>query len=164
MVAALCPTCSLCCNGVLHRWTRVFPGEEALLERLGLEKVVRDGTPCFDQPCPRLAEPLCTVYADRPRTCRTYHCALLQKVEAGTVDVAAAQRDIAAARAAIDRIRAALSLPAGATPWPAVTALLEALAAAPDPIAARRKHAKLLADVATLELLARARFLPPQPP
>ena len=36
VVAALCPSCSLCCNGVLHRWTRVFPGEEAMDPQTGM--------------------------------------------------------------------------------------------------------------------------------
>ena len=40
----------------------------------------------FRLPCPRLEDRTCTVYAERPRTCASYACGVLEAYAARTID------------------------------------------------------------------------------
>lgn len=40
----------------------------------------------FRLPCPRLSDRRCTVYDERPETCRTYACEVLRAYGAGEID------------------------------------------------------------------------------
>ena len=59
------------------------------------------------QPCAALKGKRCSIYAHRPKCCRTFECFLLKRVRRGEISVAAALRDVDAAKrskAAIERI------------------------------------------------------------
>lgn len=83
--AALCLACGLCCDGTLHTFTKVLPGEVEAMQRLGLKVYSAANGPAFDQPCPCLQAGSCTIYAHRPLSCRSYECKLFKKYAAGMV-------------------------------------------------------------------------------
>jgi len=57
------------------------------------------------QPCAAFDGCHCRVYADRPKHCRAFDCALLKSVNAGEVKVPAALRTIEKARARAETVR-----------------------------------------------------------
>jgi hypothetical protein len=107
-IAALCPNCGLCCNGVIFANVGLRPDDDtARLKSLGLPI----GAPRAERP-PRLAQPCaaydgchCRVYADRPHYCREFECLLLKSVQAGRTETPAAVRIIRNARERADTVR-----------------------------------------------------------
>jgi uncharacterized protein len=111
-IESLCRVCALCCNGVLFRDVELQPGDPTeRLRLLGLPlQTPRTGrakqqssveTPVpirnlkFTQPCPALGVDLrCRLYADRPKYCHAFECALLKAVVAGRVSKSTARRII----------------------------------------------------------------------
>jgi Fe-S-cluster containining protein len=65
----------------------------------------------FRLPCPRLEDRRCTVYAERPRTCATYRCAVLQAYGRGEIDEPTAL-------SRIERVREQTSVVAAHAPGP----------------------------------------------
>jgi hypothetical protein len=81
----LCLACGLCCQGLLHEWAQLEPGETAAAERLGLPTFVHPKGPGFTLPCPCHREGRCTVYDERPGSCRGFRCKLLRRYVAGEI-------------------------------------------------------------------------------
>lgn len=105
-VAALCPQCALCCNGVIFGDVRLQAGDDAeRLRELGVPLRQRGTVDRFAQPCACLQGALCTIYPDRPRRCRTFECRLLQRHQQGEVTARTALQAIARARRHADKIR-----------------------------------------------------------
>ena len=105
-VAALCPACGLCCNGVLFADVELQRSENtARLRALGVPLFARGVKQCFRQPCACFDGRLCRVYDDRPERCRSFDCRLVQRLRAGELTEAAALKRIAAARRAADTVR-----------------------------------------------------------
>ena len=109
IIGELCPTCGLCCNGVIFANVGLRPSDDAeRLRLLGLPV----STPHFKLRPPHLAQPCaafdgcgCRAYADRPQYCREFECVLLKSVKAGRTDPAAALRIIRTARDRADKVR-----------------------------------------------------------
>lgn len=108
MVEQLCLKCGLCCNGVIFRDVVLQPGDDpARLKSLGLPlRAGRSpgGRTKFPQPCAAFDGCRCGVYADRPRYCREFECALLQAVQVKKLGIPAALRQIGRARQRADRV------------------------------------------------------------
>lgn len=67
----------MCCDGTLFTHVSLQPGEVAPLQQRGLPLTARaDGSPALAQHCAALDGRTCTVYPDRPASCRRYHCQL----------------------------------------------------------------------------------------
>jgi Fe-S-cluster containining protein len=84
--SALCLSCGLCCQGILHD---LVPLEEHELERAARLRLPLVDSPlrlAFRLPCPRLEERRCTVYDERPGTCRSYACGVLRAYGSGEID------------------------------------------------------------------------------
>ncbi len=117
MAEHLCLTCALCCDGSV--FSRV-PVTEAERDRLGDRVEIftkEDGSLRMRQPCRQLgADKACGCYEDRPGTCRDYACALLRRLERGTVTEAQARGYVADLLAARSRTRALLAAALGETP------------------------------------------------
>ena len=81
-LARLCSSCGLCCDGSL--FGRVdLASDEVDLARKHRLKVVPSGT-SFEQPCSALVrsegdERSCSIYAERPGSCRRFTCRLLAR-------------------------------------------------------------------------------------
>jgi len=70
--AELCQSCGACCDGTIFASHR----DDA-------------GASC-PQPCAHHSGGACAIYEQRPKSCRTYECALLQSVKAGRTPMEAA--------------------------------------------------------------------------
>lgn len=109
LATRLCLACALCCNGVLFKDVELQPGDDPpRLAALGLP--LRQGrAKCrFPQPCPALSDCRCGVYAERPRHCRDFECALFKAVADGQRDLPSARRTIRLARERAERVRGLL--------------------------------------------------------
>ena len=105
-VARLCPTCALCCNGVLFADVRLQAGDNPQqLEKLGLPLRRRGEVTRFTQPCACLDDKSCRIYADRPARCRSFECRLLQRAEAEEISEAVALKTIREARRRAENVR-----------------------------------------------------------
>ena len=108
-IAALCPECGLCCDGSLFADVEVGRGTTPKrLRELGLTPLAKGRSSCLPQPCPALEGRLCTVYADRPRRCRQFECAVLDSVIQGTRTPEEATRLIVSMRHDAGALRALL--------------------------------------------------------
>jgi Fe-S-cluster containining protein len=108
----LCRACGLCCDGSLFGRVELEPDEVEPARRLNV-------LTHFDQPCPALATSGCTIYRDRPRSCRRFTCRLYERHrrEGGPLD---------ARLAVVRRARALLAGLDRAAPVPAeLTRLLD---------------------------------------
>jgi hypothetical protein len=86
----LCFRCGLCCDGGLFSHVPIGDDEVPLVESLGLSVYRSDDAGdrlAFLLPCPKFADGCCSVYAERPRTCREYRCALLDRYQAGQMSL-----------------------------------------------------------------------------
>lgn len=110
---ALCTRCGLCCDGTLFGDVELSGWAEAIqMEVLGLN--IEDdngegGRAMLQQPCTALKGTVCSVYAHRPKCCRTFECKLLQDAQQGVVPVELAQQRISEALRRARRIHALLS-------------------------------------------------------
>jgi len=105
-VSQLCPNCGLCCNGVLFADVELRAGDDAgRLAELGLSLTKKGSKLAFAQPCACFDGKLCTIYADRPKRCRTFECGLLKRVEANTMTANAALKKISAAKIQAEKVR-----------------------------------------------------------
>lgn len=102
--STLCVACGLCCRGLLHRYALTEPGEEALLEELGLSTRTSEKRLVFDLPCHHLGAEGCRVYTRRPATCRSYQCRLLKDFLSGRIDFPTAKGRIDRARGLADSL------------------------------------------------------------
>ncbi len=109
-VSQLCPNCGLCCNGVLFADVELRAGDDAKrLKQLGLSLEKKgENKLAFAQPCACFDGKLCTIYADRPKRCRTFECGLLKRVQAGELDADAALKAIAQAKRQVEKVRVVL--------------------------------------------------------
>ena len=146
----ICVGCGLCCDGTLHGAATVQPGDEAAVAAAGLEISQEGSGRVFLQPCPRFSCGSCSIYAARPSVCRSYSCALLINVEAGTISPSAAREKIATAKkllAAVNAIEPDLATPAKRS---ALAKRLNAEANRPQ-VRAREKVERALRDVVGLQ-------------
>lgn len=124
---ALCTACGACCNGTLFDEVPLGRDEIELGPRLRLPIVARGDEACMPLPCPRLDVATCTIYTDRPSTCRTYRCGLLEDLERGAVDEVEAHRRVGALRDAAALVRQRLPGSDGQPLWRAFTAFADAV-------------------------------------
>jgi Fe-S-cluster containining protein len=96
--SALCLSCGLCCQGLLHDLVPLDEDELDRAVKLRLPVVESPLRLAFHLPCSRLDDRRCTVYTERPRTCATYSCETLRAYGAGEVDRDAALSRIQALR------------------------------------------------------------------
>lgn len=159
----LCTRCGLCCDGTLLGDVELIgPAEAARLELLGLDVDSDDGdAEVLPLPCAALRGTCCSIYAQRPRTCRTFECRLLQDTRRGALTVPDALAQIADARAQAQHVEALLT-PVGARPvrLPLEERVADAIAASAGatPRAARAR-AELEAALIALRRALRTTFL-----
>jgi Fe-S-cluster containining protein len=82
-LSQLCESCALCCDGSLFGRVALDPEEIGPARRNRL-RVIESGH-MFEQPCAMLAAPgadarrACTIYDERPRSCRRFACRLYDR-------------------------------------------------------------------------------------
>jgi Fe-S-cluster containining protein len=108
-VDQLCPNCGLCCNGVLFADVELRQGDDpGRLAELGLALGMKGSKLAFAQPCTCFDGKLCSIYADRPKRCRTFECGLLKRVQVGELDADAALKTIAKTKRQVENVRGLL--------------------------------------------------------
>ena len=106
LVSELCPSCGLCCNGVLFGDVELRRGDNAKhLAELGMELSRKGRKECFNQPCTCFDGKWCQIYPERPQRCRRFECKLLKQVQAGEVAVPTALKSITEARRQAEAVR-----------------------------------------------------------
>ena len=95
----LCTRCGLCCNGSFLADVEISRGEALRLEAGGLEVEEEGAAALLVQPCGALKGTRCSIYAHRPKCCRTFECLLLKQVRRGELSIPLALRKIEKARA-----------------------------------------------------------------
>ncbi len=105
----LCLECGLCCNGVIFADVQLEEGDDAeKLRSLGLALATRNAkseTRKFPQPCAAFVNGKCGIYAERPKYCRKFECALLKNVKIGRLDVVTARRIIRETLRQVQKVR-----------------------------------------------------------
>jgi Fe-S-cluster containining protein len=108
-VSQLCPSCGLCCNGVLFADVELQKGDNAgRLIDLGMALKKKGMKRAFVQPCHCFDGKLCRIYTDRPKRCATFECGLLKRVQSGEMSAAAALKRIADAKKLVEKVRGLL--------------------------------------------------------
>ena len=103
-VSRLCQACGFCCDGTLFDGVFLTASDAVRVERVRLP-IFRDAERMTLQlPCPAHVG-ACTVYDDRPSTCRTYQCRLVDRLEQGELDLESALLRVARLRGLVDAIR-----------------------------------------------------------
>lgn len=127
----LCTRCGLCCNGSFLADVELSAREASRLEFAGLD--IEDDSLLL-QPCAALNGARCSMYAHRPKCCRTFECLLLQRAKRGQISIATATRQINHTLKLVQQIHALLAaMPETESNLPLKERCLEALALAePD--------------------------------
>jgi Fe-S-cluster containining protein len=87
-IAELCPSCGMCCNGVLFADVRLQADDDLKkLATLGLRLERHGNKMRFIQPCPAFDGKLCRIYEQRPSRCQKFECRLLKEVHTGNKTV-----------------------------------------------------------------------------
>ncbi|MSU62401.1 MAG: hypothetical protein EXS31_08395 [Pedosphaera sp.] len=120
VLQALCLSCGLCCDGTLFKDVELQPGDNSQkLQSLGISvrfqstasvqrslSTQRPKLGKFPQPCSALCQDKsCRIYADRPKRCQEFECALFKSVAKGAMPVEVAGRTIRQARQRSDKVR-----------------------------------------------------------
>jgi len=161
----LCGACGLCCDGPLFSHVELTREEEPVMRRHGVPLFQQGRRLAFAQPCAAHRGDHCGVYAERPRSCAEYRCALLRRVDAGEVGHAEALERVAEARALVAGLRV-LAGPASdesAAPrnlWDALAARIAAEGERAETLEWRRAHQTLLLEVAAVTTFLRRHFQP----
>ena len=98
MSAELCTACGFCCDGRLFSLAPLTADEASWARRRRLPLVMHSGTISLEQPCGALEGTRCTVYDERPESCRRFVCELLDRVTNGELSLEAAIKHVTAAR------------------------------------------------------------------
>lgn len=87
-VSHLCTQCGLCCDGSLFEDLELMGEEESYhCESIGLMIDDSQDVPLLLQPCPALKNGRCSVYDQRPQTCRDFYCGLAGRLQDQQVDI-----------------------------------------------------------------------------
>ncbi len=147
-VSDLCKACGFCCDGTLFDALRLTDADVGPAARARLPLFVDDGEQQLRLPCPAHVG-ACTIYEDRPSTCRAYQCLLVNRLEQGDLDLESALVRVGRLRALVDAIRPHLGEP-GESFW------VRAAALESRPFQWQIENEDLMLQIATLrEMLAR---------
>jgi Fe-S-cluster containining protein len=109
----LCRHCALCCDGTLFSHGTVDARESERAGRVGLPLVAQlDGTTRFEQPCQMLAGHDCSIYQDRPQTCRDFLCDLGKAYQEDELTLSEARAVVQNVRGLVWRLGRLLPKPA----------------------------------------------------
>lgn len=158
---ALCTRCGLCCDGTLLADVELSGGAEAArVESLGLVIDDDEERPLMVLPCAALRGTRCSVYAHRPRCCRTFECGLLQDARRGAVPVERAVEIIESTKEQVGRVTALLArLGERDAALPLAERVAVVLSAESRGRAASGARAALAAAMAAVERSIRQHFL-----
>jgi uncharacterized protein len=145
----LCQACGFCCDGTLFDGLLLTEEEARGASRARLPIFQDEGRPTLRLPCPAHVG-TCTIYEDRPSTCRAYQCQLVNRLEQGDTDLASALLRVERLKSLVDAIRPHLGEGDGEGFWERAEALQR------RPFEWQIENEELMLRIATLrEMLAR---------
>lgn len=97
-MSELCTACGFCCDGRLFSLAPLTDEEAEWAKRRRLPLVAHSGKIALEQPCGALEGTRCTVYDERPESCRRFVCDLLDRVMHDELELDAALTHVATAR------------------------------------------------------------------
>jgi uncharacterized protein len=148
MGSDLCQACGFCCDGTLFGGLLLSDDEAREVARVHLPLFQDEGREALRLPCPAHVG-TCTIYEERPSTCRSYHCQLVNRLEQGDIDLESALLRVARLRGLADAIRPHLGED-GESFWERAEALQR------RPFTWQIENEALMLQIATLrEMLAR---------
>lgn len=113
MAVPLCVECSMCCNGSIFSRVPVSAEEQARLPN-GRFFTKADGALRMRLGCNFLGEDgSCAVYDKRPKTCATYACRLLRRVNEGKIDDGSARNIVSSFKSYVAKAKEACARAAG---------------------------------------------------
>jgi hypothetical protein len=157
--SSLCLSCGICCDGTLFG---AVPLEGAEIEPARRHKLtlLEGGEPRFSLPCVQHRGGACTIYADRPRVCAGFRCALLTRREAGEVSHEESLVRVQRVKALVRSIRRAIPGADGRRALRIeIDAYFTALGGEAETSAWRQRNAELLMDLKTLKLMIEREFV-----
>lgn len=101
-----CEGCGICCDGTLFRHGSVTETEKCRLETLGLSLFEDGGQVRFRIPCDKLEDGRCSVYSQRPQTCRDFRCTLLKRHQRGELAPGEGKARVAQAKEMVKAVAA----------------------------------------------------------
>ena len=110
IASALCQSCGLCCTGVACRVTFVSPTQDKTFFDLFSDNIIvsdergdKSRKAWINQPCP-VFDGNCSAYEFRPVDCKTFQCALLEKLMVGAVDPVSAKLIVDSILGALEKL------------------------------------------------------------
>ena len=97
-MSELCTACGFCCDGRLFSLAPLTASEAEWARRRRLPLVEHASNVSLEQPCGALSGTTCTVYDERPESCRRFVCVLLDQLQHGEVPLESALERVADAR------------------------------------------------------------------
>jgi uncharacterized protein len=105
VVGQLCPSCGLCCNGVLFADVELqCQDKPEALASAGLPLQSKGRKLAFPQPCSCLKDGWCRIYRSRPARCRSFECGTLKRVQAEELTLAQALRVVRRVQSHVQRV------------------------------------------------------------
>jgi hypothetical protein len=98
LTSELCTACGFCCDGRLFSLAPLTAPEAEWARRRRLPLVTHSNKVSLEQPCGALDGTRCTVYDERPESCRRFVCDLLDRLEHGELSIDDALAHVRAAR------------------------------------------------------------------
>ncbi|NVJ25128.1 MULTISPECIES: YkgJ family cysteine cluster protein [Myxococcus] len=147
-LSTLCLRCGMCCDGTLFTHVSLQPEEAQALEKRGVPVDRReDGVPALAQHCSALDGRTCTVYSDRPASCRRYHCQLFAALSEKEVTLDEALGIVDQAHAWVDAIASELPPPTPGEPRSVMQRARRAAKAHPEqPLSSKAQDAYASAE------------------
>jgi hypothetical protein len=109
-VAKFCPSCGLCCNGVLFADVKLQREDKPeRIASLGGEPTRKGRTFALPQPCACFDGKWCRIYSERPALCREFRCRVLLDVQEGRRTSDSAHRIIKGAKEQVQGVHALFS-------------------------------------------------------
>lgn len=91
----LCTNCGICCDGSIFNSARLVPEDGAVTSPLRTSSDDGDDGLYLKIPCAALDNSRkCSVYPNRPEICGSFRCALLRKLDAGTISLSSARKKV----------------------------------------------------------------------
>ncbi len=100
--SSLCTACGMCCDGTLFSFVVLSAEEGRTMKAAGVEVHEEAGRSRLPQRCGALAGCRCTVYAQRPFTCRRFDCLLARSLNDKELPLDEALGVVAQARSRLD--------------------------------------------------------------
>jgi Fe-S-cluster containining protein len=162
----LCLDCGICCTTLFFTTVRLYDEDMGNLPSQITPERRSDKLSVFPLPCVAHKDYKCTVYTQRPQTCRSYECNLLIDQKAGRIEIGLARQIVAETKRRYEAVERYLA-PLGQTTTYLPHRVLDLAHKAESDPASNQLPDQFVKDAHELAELMRwyfkRRYLPPTP-